>query len=147
MARSDGWPNRHLLGRRTNGIDGYWAVLPRLARVESATFVSRDLGQVIVLSLVRRVRLWALRRTPRGSGRTAERRLPLAGLTTPQLCALWRKSQAGLHAAPTPADRARVAAARGVLLDELERREPEVMADWLQSGAREPEGPSAYLVR
>ena len=35
----------------------------------------------------------------------------------------------------------------GVLLDELERREPEVMADWLQSGAREPEGPSAYLVR
>ena len=102
---------------------------------------------MIVLSLVRRVRLWALRRTPRGSGGTAERRLPLAGLTTPQLCALWRKSRAGLHAAPTPADRARVAAARGVLLEELERREPEVMADWLQSGAREPEGPSAYLVR
>jgi hypothetical protein len=40
-----------------------------------------------------------------------------------------------------------VAAARGVLLDELEHREPEAMADWLQSGAREPEGPSAYLVR
>ena len=40
-----------------------------------------------------------------------------------------------------------MAATRGVLLDELERREPEVMADWLQSGAREPEGPSAYLVR
>jgi hypothetical protein len=30
---------------------------------------------------------------------------------------------------------------------ELERREPEVMAHWLQSGAREPDGPSAYLVR
>ena len=102
---------------------------------------------MIVLSLVSRVRLWALGRTPRGSGRTAQRRRPLAGLTTPQLCALWRKSQAGLHAAPTAADRARVAAARGVLLEELERREPEVMADWLQSGAREPEGPSAYLVR
>ena len=84
----------------------------------------------------------------RRTGRqAAERRRPLAGLTTPQLCALWRKSRAGLHAAPTPADRARVAAARGVLLEELERREPEVMADWLQSGAREPEGPSAYLVR
>ncbi len=40
-----------------------------------------------------------------------------------------------------------MAAARGMLLEELERREPEVMADWLQSGAREPEGPSAYLVR
>jgi hypothetical protein len=75
------------------------------------------------------------------------RRRPLAGLTTAQLCSLWRKSRAGLHAAPTPADRARVAAARGILLDELVRREPEVMADWLQSGAREPEGPSAYLVR
>jgi hypothetical protein len=77
---------------------------------------------------------------------TVERR-PLAALTTPQLCALWRKSLAGLHAAPTPAERARVAAARGVLLEELECREPEAMADWLRSGAREPAGPSAYLVR
>jgi hypothetical protein len=112
----------------------------------------------MVVGWLRRVRLWTLRRTSRGAatlavarpldgaGRAAERR-PLAGLTTPQLCALWRKSLAGLHAAPTPAARARVAATRGVLLDELERREPEVMADWLQSGAREPEGPSAYLVR
>ena len=98
----------------------------------------------MVVGWLRRVRLWRLRPT---ASVTVERRRPLAGLTTPQLCALWRKSQAGLHAAPTAADRARVAAARGVLLEELERREPEVMADWLQSGAREPEGPSAYLVR
>ena len=113
----------------------------------------------MVVGLVRRVRLWTSRRTPRGaatpavarppdrSGRATERRRPLAGLTTAQLCALWRKSRAGLHAAPTPADRARVAATRGVLLEELEHREPEVMAHWLESGAREPEGPSAYLVR
>jgi hypothetical protein len=102
----------------------------------------------MVVGWVRRVRLWTWRRTPRGAATvTVERRRPFAGLTTPQLCALWRKSRAGLHAAPTPADRARVAATRGVLLEELERREPEVMADWLQSGAREPEGPSAYLVR
>ena len=107
----------------------------------------------MVVGLLRRVRLWALRRSPRGAASLArppgraDRRRPLAGLTTAQLCALWRKSRAGLHAAPTPADRARVAVARGVLLDELERREPEVMADWLESGAREPEGPSAYLVR
>ena len=98
----------------------------------------------MVVGWLRRVRLWTLRRT---SSVTVERRWPLAGLTTPQLCALWRKSRAGLHAAPTPEVRARVAAARAVLLEELERREPEVMADWLQSGAREPEGPSAYLVR
>ena len=113
----------------------------------------------MVVGWLRRVRLWTLRRSPRraaalaiggpldGSGRPADRRPALAALTTAQLCALWRKSRAGLHAAPTPADRARVAAARGILLEELERREPEVMADWLQSGAREPEGPSAYLVR
>jgi hypothetical protein len=98
----------------------------------------------MVVGWLRRVRLWRLRRTP---SVTVERRRPLANLTTPQLCALWRKSRAGLHAAPTPEDRARVAAARAVLLEELERREPEVMADWLRSGAREPEGPPAYLVR
>ena len=106
----------------------------------------------MVFGWLRRVRLLAPRRTPRATAvpplsRASERRRPLAGLTTAQLCSLWRKSRAGLHAAPTSADRARVAAARGLLLDELERREPEVMARWLQSGAREPEGPSAYLVR
>ena len=68
-------------------------------------------------------------------------------LSTAQLCALWRKSSAGLRAAATPADRAEVVAARGVLLDELERREPAAMAAWLASGAVEPEGPPVYLVR
>ena len=95
-----------------------------------------------------RARPWTLRRAPRhGLGGAAAGSRPLAALSTPELCALWRKSLAGLHAAPTPAVQARVAAARGVLLDELEHREPEVMAAWLQSGAREPDGPSAYLVR
>jgi hypothetical protein len=73
-------------------------------------------------------------------------RAPLARLTTSQLCALWRKSLAGLLAAGTPAEQAEVVAARGVLLDELERREPQAMVDWLKGGAREPEGPPAYLV-
>ncbi|WP_157544526.1 hypothetical protein [Nocardioides halotolerans] len=101
--------------------------------------------------MFRRLRLRRLRR------RTPDLAVPdlsvpdvvpaLTALTTPQLCSLWRKSLAGLRAAPTPGARASVAAARGVLLDELERREPEVMAAWLQSGAREPQGPSAYLVR
>jgi hypothetical protein len=100
----------------------------------------------MVVGWLRRARLWRLRRASR-TATAADLRPPLAGLTTAQLCALWRKSRAGLHAAHSPAARARVAAARGVLLEELERREPEVMADWLQSGAREPEGPSAYLVR
>ena len=73
--------------------------------------------------------------------------MSLRRLTTQQLCALWRKSRAALCAAPTPAVMAHVVAARGVLLDELERREPEAMAQWLRSGALEPEGPSDYLVR
>jgi hypothetical protein len=101
-----------------------------------------------VVGLVRRARRWASRRTPAGRlAAAAVLSRPLERLTTAELCALWRKSRAGLKAAPTPAARARVAAARGVLLDELEAREPEVMAEWLRSGALEPEGPSAYLVR
>ena len=70
-----------------------------------------------------------------------------ASLPTPELCALWRKSSAGLRAATTSAARVAVVRARAALLDELERREPEAMAQWLATGAREPEGPSVYLVR
>ena len=71
----------------------------------------------------------------------------LTTLTTPQLCALWRKSRSALTGAAAPAAPAAVVDARGVLLDELERREPHAMAEWLRSGAGEPEGPSIYLVR
>jgi hypothetical protein len=71
----------------------------------------------------------------------------LSSLTTSELCALWRKSSAGLRAAPTTAARLEVVAARAELLDELERREPEAMAEWIAAGALEPEGPSVYLVR
>jgi hypothetical protein len=71
----------------------------------------------------------------------------LSSLSTRELCALWRKSSAGLRAAPTVSARAEVVAARGELLDELERRDPQAMAEWIQAGALEPEGPSAYLVR
>jgi hypothetical protein len=94
----------------------------------------------------RRRRSGAVSGSEQTAGETAQRR-PLARLSTPELCALWRKSRSGLHGATTPAARARVAAARGLLLDELERREPDAMAEWLRSGALEPEGPSAYLVR
>ena len=83
---------------------------------------SRDLGQV-------RVDDWQAR------------------LTTPQLCALWRKSRAGLRSALTPDAVAEVVTARERLLDELERREPQVMAEWLDGGGVEPEGPLDYLLR
>ena len=52
-----------------------------------------------------------------------------------------------VYAAATPVARAKVASARGILLEELERCEPEPMAEWLEAGAVEPEGPPAYLVR
>ena len=70
-----------------------------------------------------------------------------ARLTTPQLCALWRKSRAGLRSAPSPEAVAKVVTARGLLLDELERREPEAMAAWLDGGGADPEGPLDYLLR
>jgi hypothetical protein len=103
---------------------------------------------VNVVSWLRRARRRsALRRTRRAAGPRSGLAHQLAGLSTPQLCALWRKSLAGLYAAATPAARAKVASARGILLEELERREPEPMAEWLEAGAVEPEGPPAYLVR
>lgn len=71
---------------------------------------------------------------------------PLARLSTAELCAVWRKSMAALLAAGSPAEQAEVVAVRGALLGELERREPQPMLDWLSGGAREPEGPPAYLV-
>ena len=71
----------------------------------------------------------------------------LSRLTTPQLCALWRKSRAGLQGAATPDEHLQVVSVRQALLDELERREPEAMDDWLADGAVDPDGPSAYLVR
>ena len=71
----------------------------------------------------------------------------LSCLSTAELCALWRKSWAGLHAATTPGACADVVHTRGVLLEELERREPQAMAEWLRAGALEPDGPAAYLVR
>jgi hypothetical protein len=82
-----------------------------------------------------------------GAGRAAEGRPTLTGLTTPQLCALWRKSRAGLRSATTPDALGQVVTARELLLDELVRREPEAMAEWLGAGAVEPEGPSDYLLR
>ena len=73
--------------------------------------------------------------------------MSLSSLSTRELCALWSKSSAGLRAAPTVAARAEVVTARGELLDELERRDPQAMAEWIETGALEPEGPSTYLVR
>jgi hypothetical protein len=106
-------------------------LLPILSEAACAAY--RDLGQVEVD-----------RRTSRrhhGGGRPA-----LATLTFAQLCALWRKSAAGLAAAATPRAELRVVEARARLLAELELREPVAMAAWIAAGALEPAGPPAYLL-
>ncbi|MXG89862.1 hypothetical protein [Nocardioides flavescens] len=71
----------------------------------------------------------------------------LAGLDSAQLCGLWRKSAAGLTAASDVEQHLAVVEARGALLAELERRDPDPMGAWLARGGRgEPAGPAAYLV-
>lgn len=69
----------------------------------------------------------------------------VAGWTTPQLCAQWRRSYADLqHARDTQAWQ-QVIAARQSYLDELERRDPAGFQQWLDDGARAAGDPSRFL--
>lgn len=71
----------------------------------------------------------------------------LRDLDPAQLCALWRKSAAGLSGASSIEQHLAVVDARVALLAELERRDPAPMAAWLAvGGSDEPAGPTAYLV-
>lgn len=71
----------------------------------------------------------------------------LADVDSAQLCALWRKSAAGLSGATDVEQHLAVVEARGALLAELERRDPAPMAAWLATGGPgEPAGPASYLV-
>src|SRR4051812_44731722 len=133
MARPGSWPNRHQCGRASAAARG----TARRGAPSSGRGTQRRLtvpGRTYLLWARGRdaatVRLWI------SGGST----LSVKSLSTPQLCALWRKSSAGLHGASSPAARAHVVATRGVLLDELERREPQPMVDWLAAGALDPGG-------
>jgi hypothetical protein len=67
--------------------------------------------------------------------------------STVALCRAWRISYLVLEHARDPAQRAQVAAMRGLYLDELARRDPAGFRRWLIEGARAGGDPAPYLVR
>lgn len=73
--------------------------------------------------------------------------VPVAGLTTEELCASWRRSYFQVLLAPDASSRHQIAQRRQDLLDELERRDPRGFLRWLESGARPGGDPGPYLTR
>lgn len=72
---------------------------------------------------------------------------PLTTLDQTQVSSLWRKSRSGLTSAATSEEFLAVVTARGALLDDLERRDPQAYAAWLAAGGEgEPDGPPSYLL-
>jgi hypothetical protein len=63
------------------------------------------------------------------------------------LCCAWRKSYRILERPHSPATHLRVVALRQLYLDELERRNPTGLAEWLASGARAAGDPTRFIVR
>ncbi len=118
---------------------------------------------VVILLLVLAVRaLRALRQLPRSAPTTGGRsddprptplpppdvpeRLPdAADLPTPALCRAWQRSYFTLLDMPDGPTREDIAAWRGSLLDELERRDPIGFDRWMHSGARAGSDPARYL--
>lgn len=72
---------------------------------------------------------------------------PLAELTDQELCSAWRSSFAALHATTSPLVAEAVVALRQLCLDEMEKRDPEALQAWLESGARASDGPDRFLLR
>jgi hypothetical protein len=63
------------------------------------------------------------------------------------LCCAWRKSYVVLERPHSPATRLLVVQLRQLYLDELERRNPSGLAEWLASGARAAGDPTRFIVR
>jgi hypothetical protein len=84
------------------------------------------------------------------SGAPAPALIPPGGseaLATAQLCRAWQRSYWQLHDLPPGPDRSHVAALRHSLLDELERRDPDGFARWLDTVPRASSDPSRFLRR
>lgn len=62
------------------------------------------------------------------------------------LCRAWCSSFVALQRAETFGARQRIVAERAALLDELERRHPVELGDWLRSGARAAANPQRHLL-
>lgn len=66
-------------------------------------------------------------------------------LSTHQLCLAWQRTYFALVDLPVGPGRNEVAALRGRLLDEMERRDPQGFTRWLDTGARASSDPGRYL--
>jgi len=63
------------------------------------------------------------------------------------LCCAWRRSYVVLERPHSPATHLKLVQQRQLYLDELERRNPTGMAEWLASGARAAGDPPRFIVR
>ena len=63
------------------------------------------------------------------------------------LCLAWCSSYVALQRAETAESRMRLVLVRALYLDELERRNPAALAEWLSSGARAAAPPHAFVRR
>jgi len=63
------------------------------------------------------------------------------------LCLAWCSSYVALQRAQTPESRLRLVLVRELYIDELERRNPAALAEWLSSGARAAAPPRAFVRR
>jgi len=66
-------------------------------------------------------------------------------MTMEQLCLVWRQSYAWLLKTPPGQGRERLVRMRSSVLDEMESRDADGFARWLQDGARAASDPSRYL--
>ncbi|MGH3386606.1 MAG: hypothetical protein ACRDO1_18660 [Nocardioidaceae bacterium] len=76
---------------------------------------------------------------------TAARTSAAAELSDDGLCLAWRISYTALQRPLSLANRARLVQARQEYLDEIERRNPDGLRAWLDSGARAAGDPSSFL--
>jgi hypothetical protein len=70
---------------------------------------------------------------------------PVRILSSRSLGEEWLRTTALLDASPDPLTREAVAARRGSVLDELERRDPEGVARWLAQGTDRGSNPAEFL--
>jgi hypothetical protein len=76
-----------------------------------------------------------------------EEQQPLGDLSDLELCTAWRRSYLALQRATSPAERLQIVKDRQSFLDELERRGPNQLAEWLHTGARAAGDPSKHFRR
>jgi hypothetical protein len=70
---------------------------------------------------------------------------PLDGLSDLELCTVWRRSYQRLQRAESPAARLVIVERRQDILDELGRRDPDHLAEWLRAGPRAAGDPAKYF--